>query len=138
MSRLSEWLKRFFKPKTPVAPQSPLTAISIAMLESVNEERRIRGRRPLTAHGCLNEQAAIHAKAVAEGRQVVHDGMNGRLFHCGMGFGAENWAPANTVSEAINEWVHSPPHLKNMMVDCRYFGGAIVDGNAVMLVGNLI
>lgn len=125
----------------------PMSAISKAIIDLVNEERSEAGRTPLECEAGLTRAAQKHSTWMAEKRKLSHTGKNGSDFferirdeHPGFfGSGAENIymrhigsreTDAQKDAEAIvSGWMASPGHRRNILsADKSHIGVSVARG----------
>ena len=100
----------------------------------INEERAKRGLHPLEIDDQLNCAAKIHSDDVGPKRSCSHTGSDGsspwdRAARCDTGASRENIACGQrTAREAVDAWLNSEGHFKNMMSsDIHFIGVAVTD-----------
>jgi uncharacterized protein YkwD len=106
------------------------------LVEAHNKERAKENLPPLKLEAKLSEAALIHAKDMAEHELMGHDGSDGstprqRVVNAGYHFlsTGENVARGyGDVAGAMQGWMESPPHRKNILGDFSEIGAARVDG----------
>jgi uncharacterized protein YkwD len=111
------------------------SAAAAALLAAHNRARAKEGRKPLALSAKLCEAAALHARDMAEHHQLEHKGSHGstvpdRVKRLGYHFVevGENIARGeSTVQEAMDTWMNSPGHRKNILADFSEMGGARAD-----------
>lgn len=96
-------------PPVDVCPLSPLESCAetfkkdvIGYVSELNALRRRYGLRPVQIDIVLTEGAEAHSQ---------HQAARGQIFHapgCGAEVVAQNWS--NGISEALRQWLNSPPH----------------------------
>ena len=137
-----------------------LPSLSADVLAAVNRVRREHGRHTLTAAPGLTAAALQHSIEMAKDGYFAHDSRNGTLFwkriqafySCAR---SDTWmvgenlvyaAPALTAGQAVNLWMHSPEHRRNLL-DPRWRqmgvaavqvadAGGVYGGQTVTLVTN--
>lgn len=91
------------------------------MVKMINAERKSRNLHPLKIDPKLNCAAEMHSKDVGPKKLCQHDGTDGsspwdRAKKCGTNARAENIACGQrTPRAAVDAWINSPGHFKNMM-----------------------
>jgi len=95
--------------------------MEISILANVNAHRRSLGLSSLQMLDAANQQAYNHSKNMATGKAGFgHDGFAKRVSIIEQSLGkssasAENVAYGSlSAKEAVNVWLNSPPHKKNM------------------------
>jgi uncharacterized protein YkwD len=119
----------------PAPPSSPapgeLAALAVAVHERVNTYRRTHGLAPLTLDGSLSRLAEEHSRRMASGEVPFgHDGFEerARTIRRSMAYRrvAENVGYergyADPASQAVQDWLRSPPHLANVTGDFALTG----------------
>jgi len=99
------------------------------MVNFINQERVARGHKPLKVDPKLNCAAQRHSEDVGPKGLCQHDGTDGsspwqRAKDCGTRAFGENVACGHrTPRAAVDGWLKSPGHFKNMMSDKFEFIG---------------
>ena len=93
------------------------------MLAAVNRVRSRHGRRPLTISTCLMGQAVKFTERLNRDGHLHHRDLDQRLDICLVVRGAENVAwGQRSASEAVDDWMTSPGHRRNLLGDWRQMG----------------
>ena len=127
------------KPNSPAgAPPSRGVADSTLddLLAAHNRVRAEEKLPPLRLNDRLTEAARGHARDMAEHNELTHDGSDGsdpkaRIKRTGYHYQeiGENVAGGQqTVGEAMNSWIESPPHRENLLGAFTEMGGAVEKG----------
>jgi uncharacterized protein YkwD len=102
--------------------------------QQINQYRKSRNLPPLTLDARITEQARIHSEAMASGRvPFSHDGFDNRVKAIAKSIpyrsAAENVAYNQGYSkpdeQAVEGWLKSPGHLKNIVGDFDLTGIAV-------------
>lgn len=91
--------------------------------EQVNEYRRSQNLPPLTLNSAISEQARIHSQNMADSKVLSHRGFEERVDAIGQTISyrsaAENVATnlgySDPGNQAVEGWIQSPGHQKNMV-----------------------
>lgn len=122
----------------PCADQKPLPAMGerlVELVKIINKERKSRGLNALKIDPKLNCAAQRHSDDVGPKKLCQHDGTDksspwDRAKDCGTTARSENIACGHgTPRAAVNGWLNSDGHFKNMMHKDRKFIGAGVANN---------
>jgi uncharacterized protein YkwD len=103
-------------------------SLETAVLAELNVVRRAHGLIPLRRSGSLAAAAAVHSRAMAQFGFFQHDSRDGTSFsqrvqrfyspsgHRSWSVG-ENllWSTRLTAAHAVQMWMHSPPHRRNIL-----------------------
>jgi uncharacterized protein YkwD len=119
------------------APEFRATPLQRAMLDAHNAERLKAGKLPLALSARLVEAARIHAEDMAQREEMSHEGSDGstpdeRIRRTGYQpqTTGENVAMGHTtVEEAVDGWMDSEGHRRNILGDFREMGAARVIGD---------
>lgn len=114
-------------PESPVATPSTKmlnpTTLEKSVHEQVNQYRVSRKLRPLTLDPRITEQARIHSQNMADGKvPFSHNGFDGRVDAIARSISyrgaaenvAYNFGYSDPVRNAVEGWIKSPGHRKNM------------------------
>jgi uncharacterized protein YkwD len=125
------------------SPSSPSPAPSATFEQEtharINEYRRSRGLAALAWNDAVAAQARQHSHDMASGAvSFGHDGLDNRLAIIGRTIpwssAAENVALNRTAAGAVDSWLDSPGHLKNIVGPYELTGvGAVAAGSSVYL-----
>jgi len=94
--------------------------------QQINQYRKSRNLPPLTLNASITEQARIHSEAMASGRvPFSHNGFEGRVKAIAKSISyraagenvAYNQGYSNPDQQAVQGWLESPGHLKNIVGD---------------------
>src|SRR5918992_1258387 len=110
---------------TTIAPSDTMAA---AVLVELNQVRRAHGLKPLRQSGALAAAADVHSRAMAQFGFFQHDSRDGSSFaqrvqrfyspsgHRSWSVG-ENllWSTRLSAAYAVQMWMHSPPHRRNIL-----------------------
>lgn len=110
-------------PGLAMAQSSSSSSTAVSFETALNTLRAGQGLRGLQAHPVLTAAAQAHAADMASNGYFSHTGRNGstaiaraRAAGCRGGYSAENIAwGQDSVGDAFNGWVASPPHYANMI-----------------------
>jgi uncharacterized protein YkwD len=114
----------------PISPQT-LKNLEQEVFLQVNQYRQSRGLSPLRLDERISQQARLHSEAMASGSaSFSHDGFEGRVEIISNSINyrgaAENLAynqgHADPVKVAVQGWIDSPGHHKNMIGDFNLTG----------------
>jgi uncharacterized protein YkwD len=111
------------------SPASRFDSLERGVVAQINEVRRQHGLPPLRASRSLSEAANAHSEAMARAGFFSHSSSDGtafwkrvQRFYRAKGFGVwsvgENllWAsPTVDPEQAVQMWLDSPPHRRNML-----------------------
>jgi uncharacterized protein YkwD len=103
--------------------------LQVQVLTAINDLRQSKGLTPLRLNGALSDAALGHSESMAERGFFEHTGSDGSPFWTrikpkyppvqGSQWGVgENlvWAsPALSADQAVQMWLNSPPHRKNLL-----------------------
>ena len=117
------------------AKTSPYTSMATEILTLVNEHRATIGKQPLVFNELINASAEGHSHNMATKKvPFSHQGFEGRTSKLSKQIKpsnsfAENVAyGANSAKEAVEMWLNSPGHKKNIEGDYNLTGIGIVNG----------
>lgn len=106
------------------AMDGALSPVELEIHERVNDYRREQSDRPLTLDPVLSRIAREHSEAMAAGsRSFGHDGFDARastarttlsIRQFAENVATNNFSPANVAREAVEGWIGSPGHLRNL------------------------
>ncbi|MCA1994375.1 MAG: CAP domain-containing protein [Coleofasciculus sp. S288] len=114
---------------TPTSTASPaptsreFAALEQSIHQQVNQYRQSLNLPPLTLDARISEQARLHSEAMASGQvPFSHDGFEGRAKAIGKSISlrgaaenvAYNMGYSNPDQQAVQGWIKSPGHRKNM------------------------
>lgn len=126
------------KSPTAIAQQpndAELANLEMAVHEQINEYRRSQNLTPLTLNAAISQQARVHSKAMASGRvPFSHQGFEERVRAIAQSIpyrqAAENVAYnqgyADPVTQAVQGWLNSPGHRKNIEGDFDLTGIGVI------------
>ena len=110
-------------------PAPPTSNQLKKLVNMINAERKSRGLHALKIDPKLNCAAEMHSKDVGPKKLCQHNGTDGsspwdRAKKCGTSASRENIACGQrTPRAAVDAWLKSPGHFKNMMAkDINYIG----------------
>jgi uncharacterized protein YkwD len=115
--------------RRPASTSVQLTSLERGVVDEINALRQRHGLAPLRASRELSDAAAAHSAAMANGGFFSHTSPDGtsfskrvQRFYVAKGFGywsvGENllWSsPSVDPSRAVQMWLDSPPHRRNML-----------------------
>jgi uncharacterized protein YkwD len=107
------------------------------VFQRINQYRQRNGLAALQRNSTINQQARQHSQAMASSRKLSHDGFASRIRIIGNSISykaaAENVAFnrgfSNPVAQAVNGWLNSPGHLKNIMGNYNLTGIGVAKNN---------
>jgi uncharacterized protein YkwD len=116
---------------------SSIADLERATFQQINQHRRQKGLAALQRNTVINQQARQHSQAMANSRKLSHDGFSNRVKVIGNKISykaaAENVAFnkgfSNPVAQAVNGWLKSPGHLKNIMGNYNLTGIGVAKNN---------
>lgn len=117
------------------APAPTTAALEQAVLNKINAYRKSQGLAPLTLDSRITAQARLHSQDMANNRVPFgHQGFDQRLKVIGAAIpwsgSAENVAwnqgAADPVDKAVQGWLNSPGHLRNIRGDFNLTGIGVV------------
>ena len=133
------------KPPTIVSPlaektpkSSSLKALEQSIHQQVNEYRQSRNLPPLSLDSRISEQAKLHSQAMAKGEvPFSHEGFDQRVKAIAKSIpyrsAAENVAfnqgYSDPATQAVQGWLKSPGHLKNIEGDFDLTGISAIKNN---------
>lgn len=115
--------------------QEPMPNKLKRMVNLINKERKAKGLHALKVDPKLNCAAQMHSDDIGPKRLCQHEGTDGsspwdRAERCGTRAFAENVACGQgTPRQAVDGWLNSPGHYKNMMNEKLEFIGLGVNNN---------
>ncbi len=122
------------------AKPSPYTSMAAEILTLVNEHRATIGKQPLVFNDLITASAEGHSRNMATKKvPFSHQGFEGRTTKLAKQIKpsnsfAENVAyGANSAQEAVEMWLNSPGHKKNIEGDYNLTGIGIVKGKGGQL-----
>ena len=134
-------------PETPVASIPPpkntsktanntrFSALEQAIHQKINQYRQSQNLPPLTLDPRISEQARIHSQAMASGKATFsHDGFEKRVDAIAKSIPyrsagenlAYNQGYRDPVDQAVEGWLNSPGHYKNIVGDFDVTGVGVV------------
>lgn len=110
---------------TLVADTSELEQLEIAAHEQVNQYRLSQNLPPLTLNSTISQQARIHSQNMADTQNLSHEGFQGRVkaiagtipYRSAAENVAFNYGYSDPATRAVEGWIDSPGHQKNMVGD---------------------
>ncbi|NET60486.1 MAG: CAP domain-containing protein [Symploca sp. SIO2E6] len=124
---------------TPTATQRSTSGDLIKLEQSVhqqiNQYRQSRNLSPLTLDPRISEQARLHSEAMASGRvPFSHDGFKGRVqalekslpYSSAAENVAYNQGYSDPARQAVEGWIKSPGHLKNIQGEFDLTGIGVI------------
>jgi len=117
------------------SPSNSLNALEKSIDQQVNEYRKSRNLPPLTLDDRISEQAKIHSQAMANGKvPFSHEGFEQRVKAIAKSINyrssAENVAFnqgfSDPATQAVQGWLKSPGHLKNIEGDFDLTGVGVI------------
>ena len=125
------------KQASEVDPQTLLSPIELQAFEKVNDYRRQRDLPPLVVDERLVKQARIHSRNMGNGVTAFgHDGFNERVKATRINFktAAENVAYnqgyADPAAHAVQGWINSEGHRRNIVGDFNLTGMGVYQNDA--------
>jgi uncharacterized protein YkwD len=102
---------------------SSMATLEQSVFQQINQYRQQQGLAPLTLNSTITGQARQHSKNMANSRTLSHNGFNTRVQTISKTIAvrgaAENVAYnagfSNPAAQAVNGWLKSSGHLKNIM-----------------------
>ncbi|WNZ24986.1 CAP domain-containing protein [Leptolyngbya sp. NK1-12] len=102
---------------------SSMATLEQSVFQQINQYRQQRGLAPLTRNATINQQARQHSQNMANSRTLSHNGFSARIQTIGKTIpyraAAENVAYnagfSNPAAQAVNGWLKSSGHLRNIM-----------------------
>ncbi len=111
------------------------TSIKTGILTLVNKHRAGMGLKPLKMNEAIEKAAEQHSRNMATQKiPFGHDGFDERMKNISQQLGgATGWAEnvalgAETAERAVDMWLHSPGHKKNIEGKYSFTGIGIVKG----------
>lgn len=110
---------------TLVANTSELEELEIAAHQQVNQYRLSQNLPPLTLNSTISQQARIHSQNMADAQTLSHQGFEERVkaiaqtipYRSAAENVAFNYGYSDPVTRAVEGWIDSPGHQKNMVGD---------------------
>jgi uncharacterized protein YkwD len=113
-------------PKSQTAPptsQLALNSSELSIYNRVNEYRQSKNMPPLTIDPVISAQAKVHSERMAKIGRITHDGFNDRVesvareivYRSAAENVGYNVGYAQPEAIAVEDWVGSPRHQKNMV-----------------------
>ena len=105
---------------------SEFAALEQSVHQQINQYRKSRNLPPLTLNASITEQARLHSEAMASGQVPFgHNGFEGRVkaiaksisYRAAAENVAYNQGYSNPDQQAVQGWLKSPGHLKNIVGD---------------------
>ncbi len=116
------WPTVVFTALATIGQEKPESRDVTTVIEAHNRVRAEAKLPPLKVNAQLTEAARAHARDMAEHQKMSHDGSDGstvskRVKQRGYHYQevGENIATAETSDQAMQLWLDSPPHLKNIL-----------------------
>ena len=118
-----------------------------SVFTQINQYRKSKNLPPLKWHNSIAQQAALHAQKMANGKATFsHDGFKERVEvisqEIQLKSAAENIANnlgySNPGEKAVEGWINSPGHQKNMVGDYNLTGIGIAQNSEGMYYFNQI
>ena len=116
-------------------PKVVMNSSELAIYNRVNEYRQSKNMLPLTIDPAISAQAKVHSERMARIGHITHDGFNDRVESVAQTIvyrsAAENVGYnvgyAQPEAIAVEDWVSSPGHQKNMVgrYDLTGIGSAV-------------
>lgn len=105
------------------ASSTTMATLEQSVFQKINQYRQQKGLAALTLNSTITGQARQHSLNMANTRVLSHNGFDGRVKVIGQKIrwtgAAENVAYnagfSDPVTQAVNGWLKSPGHLKNIM-----------------------
>jgi uncharacterized protein YkwD len=113
-------------PASQLAPPTPkvvMNSSELAILNRVNEYRQSKNMPPLTIDPVISAQAKVHSERMARVGKITHDGFNDRVesvakeivYRSASENVGYNVGYAQPEAIAVEDWINSPGHQKNMV-----------------------
>src|SRR5262245_44149311 len=117
---------------SPAEPNQTADPTAASLLAAHNQQRKNRGRGPLTLSAKLSDAAAVHAKDMALHQTLDHTGSDGstavdrvkRVGYVYVRVGENIAQGQTTVQEVMTTWMNSPGHRDNILADFTEMGAA--------------
>ncbi len=131
-------LLRQASPRLAKRAASPsLATLEQSVFQKINQFRQQKGLAPLSLNITITQQARQHSQTMASSRVLSHDGFAGRVKAISRSIpytgAAENVAYnkgfSDPVSQAVNGWLKSPGHLKNIMGNYKLTGVGVAQNS---------
>lgn len=123
--------------QTPVAVDAEVAAIEQAVFEQINAHRISQGLAPLENSGVIVTQSRQHSADMAEVRRISHDGFDARVDAIAESLSyraagenvASNQGFSDPATQAVQGWLSSPGHRRNIEGDFDTTGVGVVQGS---------
>lgn len=119
----------------PTSNSGSYTTLEQSVHEQINQYRKSQNLPPLTLNAEISKEAKAHSQAMANGTVAFsHDGFEGRVKEIGKSINyrsaaenvAYNQGYSDPATQAVQGWIKSPGHLKNIQGDFNLTGIGIV------------
>ena len=116
---------------SPKSTSRDLTNLELSVHQQINQYRQSRNLSPLTLDPRISEQARLHSEAMASSRvSFSHDGFEGRVkaleksipYRSAAENIAYNQGYSDPAKQAVEGWLQSPGHLKNIQGEFNLTG----------------
>lgn len=105
------------------AASTSLATLERSVFQKINQYRQQKGLSSLSLNSTITQQARLHSQSMANSRVLSHDGFSTRVQTISKSIplraAAENVAFnkgfSDPAAQAVNGWLKSPGHLKNIM-----------------------
>ena len=105
------------------AASPSMATLEQSVFQKINQYRQQKGLSSLTLNSTITQQARQHSQSMAKSRILSHDGFDIRVKTIGTPIpyraAAENVAYnmgfSDPVGQAVNGWINSAGHLRNIM-----------------------
>jgi uncharacterized protein YkwD len=122
---------------SPPAEATDLSAIETEILEQTNAYRQTLGMEPLAASAVMTNQARLHSNTMSVQKQISHNGFEQRIQAIAQAIryrrAAENVAfnrgYADPATQAMDGWIDSPGHRKNLEGDFDLIGVGVIQAS---------
>lgn len=116
---------------------SSTAAMEQSLFQKINQYRQQRGLAALNLNSTITQQARQHSKNMANSRVLSHNGFDARVKTIGKTIpyraAAENVAynkgSSDPVSQAVNSWLKSSGHLRNIMGNYNLTGIGVANNS---------
>jgi len=125
------------QPLTPTAVPAPtaMSAAEIALLDAINDYRRMNGRTPWAVEPGLAAVARAHSQAMAQRGGLSHDGFTQRAEATGSALCVENLLLGSvSPARAVLSWTASVQHRNNLLEPGARFAGIGMTGRFVSML----
>ncbi|MBW4659076.1 MAG: CAP domain-containing protein [Drouetiella hepatica Uher 2000/2452] len=110
------------------------TALESSILQQVNQYRKKKGLSQLSSNATITQQSRQHSQSMATSRNLSHDGFENRVSTIGKSISyrsaaenvAYNMGYSTPARQAVEGWLKSPGHLKNIEGDYNLTGIGVV------------